>query len=86
MYVDTKENFDFSAAFHPKATKEGVAVIITPEMSWIVAADIDPATFDPVIDSYCGFKCFRDLQSFVAVRGWTVKEEYKDTVLGDNNG
>jgi uncharacterized CHY-type Zn-finger protein len=86
MIIDKKENFDFSDEFHRQAVcNGGVAAVVDNRdtMHWIVAADVAAETFVPYIHAYCGFRCFRDLQTFCAVRGWSLKEIHQLPVVVD---
>jgi len=78
MFIDTKEAFDFSADFQQKATDNKGVVIVKVEGPLYGIVEKLP---DPVADSdyadlipYAVFKCCRDAQSFLAVRGWTYKD------------
>ena len=77
MIIDNKEDYAFSEEFHKQASaNNGIAIMEGELMYWVTSTDISPEHFDPDIHAYCGFKCYRDLQSFLAVRGWTAKEVY----------
>ena len=76
MIVDTADNFNFSDEFRPSAFANGVAVIEKNEMYWVVSLDVTLPAFDPDKHAYCGFRCYRDLQGFLAIQGWTIKEVY----------
>ena len=80
MIIDNKKDYAFSNEFHTQASATGIAVMEGEHMYWITLVSITPECFDPDVHAFCGFKCFRDLQTFLAIRGWTIKETYTGIV------
>jgi len=80
MIIDTKIAFDFSDEFHKTAnTNSGINVAAYPDRFHVVSCDIPEAEIRPEEHSYCSFRCYRDLQGFCAVRGWTIKDVHTIT-------
>jgi len=77
MIVDTKPVYEFSNAFHQSAsTHGGINVIANATGFHIVSCGVTADNFAWAAHTYCWFRCYRDLQTFCAVRGWTIKEVY----------
>ena len=75
IITDREEALKFSDNFCKKAAENnGINVIRWLRLWVVVPAEVNADTFDADTHLFCVFRTLRDLQGFLAVRGWTIKE------------
>jgi len=75
ILVDQDEAVKFSDAFHQEIFKCGyVDIAIFANTYGIIANSVPEVDkLEALNQCYCMFRCWRDLQTFLAVRGWCYK-------------